>query len=157
MVDDMSSGTIVVGVDGSAGSERALLWAAEEARLRGAKLHVVHAWNVPLSVGLPDPSVLGHTIVPEVPLDEIRAVLASKGQAVLDAALESVEAVDVAPELVEALPAHALVRAAEDADLLVVGSRGLGGFKELLLGSVGHQCAHHAPCPIVIVPPPPGT
>ena len=44
-----------------------------------------------------------------------------------------------------------LSEAAEDADLLVVGSRGLGGFKELLLGSVGHQCAQHAPCPVVIV------
>ena len=154
MVASMSSGTIVVGVDGSEGSRQALRWAAEEAQLRGAKLRVVHAWVVPLSIGLPEPSILGHPIIPETPLDEIRAVLVRKGQAVLDAALESIEAVDVAAELVERLPAHALIGAAEGADLLVVGSRGLGGFKGLLLGSVSQQCVHHAPCPLVIVPLP---
>jgi nucleotide-binding universal stress UspA family protein len=153
----MSSGTIVVGVDGSAGSREALLWAAEEARLRSSRLCVLHAWSVPLLVGLPEPSILGHAFIPETPLDEIRAALASKGRGFLDAALKSVEAVDVAPELVEALPAHALIKAAEGADLLVVGSRGRGGFTELLLGSVSQQCSHHAPCPIVIVPPPPGS
>jgi nucleotide-binding universal stress UspA family protein len=52
----------------------------------------------------------------------------------------------------EGQPAEVLVEAAEDADLLVVGSRGLGGFRGLLLGSVGQQCAHHARCPVVIVP-----
>jgi len=61
--------------------------------------------------------------------------------------------VDVERTVVEGAAAPALIEAAEGADLLVVGSRGRGGFAGLLLGSVGQQCAHHAPCPLVIVPP----
>jgi nucleotide-binding universal stress UspA family protein len=70
----------------------------------------------------------------------------------VDAVVESVDAdVGVHRVLIEGAAAQALLSAAIDAELLVVGSRGLGGFKELLLGSVSHQCANHAPCPVVIV------
>src|SRR5918995_507309 len=96
---------IVVGVDGSEGAAEALRWALGEARLRRAKVLVVHAWTVPLVLSVPSDETFG---VPE---------------------------------------------AANDADILVVGSRGLGGFTGLLLGSVSQQCAHNAPCPLVIVPP----
>jgi nucleotide-binding universal stress UspA family protein len=107
---------------------------------------------IPLSVGLPEPSVLGHPIVREASLEEIRTTLAGDGQSVLDAAISLLEGVDAEPVLVEDAPARALVRAASDADLLVVGSRGRGGFKGVLLGSVSQQCARQAPCPLVIVP-----
>lgn len=60
--------------------------------------------------------------------------------------------VDVQGELIEGRPASALLEAAGDADLLIVGSRGRGGFTGLLLGSVSAQCVHHAPCPVVVVP-----
>jgi nucleotide-binding universal stress UspA family protein len=153
MLPSMSAGTIVVGVDGSEASKEALRWAAAEARLRGARLRVVHAWTVPLSIAAPEPSVLGHPMLPGPSVEEVRAALAERAERVLDDAVAGLEGVEVEPELVEGTPAHALVRAAEGADLVVVGSRGLGGFKGLLLGSVSQQCTHHAPCPVVIVPP----
>ena len=153
MLPRMGTGTVVVGVDGSEASKEALRWAAGEALLRGARLRVVHAWMVPLSLAAPEPSVLGYVVIPGPPLDEVQSVLAERAEHVLDDAVVSLEGVEVERVLVEGPPSHVLVRAAEGADLLVVGSRGLGGFKGLLLGSVSQQCAHHAPCPLVIVPP----
>ena len=72
----------------------------------------------------------------------------------VDRALGDVDTCAVHVETVfrEGNPAHVLLEEAQHADLLVVGSRGLGGFRGLMLGSVGQQCAHHAPCPLVIVP-----
>lgn len=129
--------TIVVGVEGSADSMLALRWAAQEARLRGAALRIVHAYQTQGG-----PAVLEQ--------------LDRHAREVLDAAVE--EALAVAPGLsVVAEPARgeaasaALVARAADADLLVVGARGLGGFTGLLVGSVGNQCAHHAPCPVAII------
>jgi nucleotide-binding universal stress UspA family protein len=146
---------IVVGIDGSPGAKKALAWAATEARLRGASLHVVHAWMVPLIDAIPEPWVLGS---PQVgPSDEeVYAHLAAAAKAVLDEALDEVRAehrgLELDGELSEARAAAALIAAAGGADLLVVGSRGRGGFKGLLLGSVSAQCVHHAPCPVVVVP-----
>jgi nucleotide-binding universal stress UspA family protein len=130
---------VVVGVDGSASSRRALAWAAEEARLRGVRLRALHAVELPPS-GWPG-------------LDGLAGVAADEGHALLSGAIESElgEAADVELEVPRTSAARALLEAAEDADLLVVGSRGHGGFAGLLLGSVGHQCAQHAPCPVVIV------
>jgi nucleotide-binding universal stress UspA family protein len=130
---------VVVGVDGSSSSRRALGWAAEEARLRGVQLRAIHAVELP-PPGWPR-------------LERLAAVAAENGLAVLNQAIEdelgttAIVARDVAP----GTPADALLRAAEDADVLVVGSRGRGGFTGLLLGSVSHQCAHHSPCPVVVV------
>jgi len=147
-------GTIVVGVDGSPGSLEALRFAVAEARLRGVKLRVVHAWTVPLAVALPEPAVLAQPLIPEPEFEQVRAALLAQGDTLLDEALAGVDMPEVERVLVEGTPAHALVQTAEGADLLVVGSRGRGGFRGLLLGSVSQQCAHHAPCPIVIVPAP---
>jgi nucleotide-binding universal stress UspA family protein len=146
---------IVVGVDGSTGARQALAWAAAEALLRGASLHVVHGWMVPLIDAMPEPWVLGS---PQIgPSDEeVYAHLAARAKGVLDDALDQVRAehpeLEIDGELCEARPAETLIASAGDADLLVVGSRGRGGFKGLLLGSVSVQCVHHAPCPVVVVP-----
>ena len=131
---------IVVGVDGSAGSRRALRRAAEEARAHGASIEVVTAWNM---------------------LDQVTATEFDPdyGEARARADLEEIvaselgeEAPPVSLRVENDLPTRALLKAAEGAWLLVVGSRGFGGFKGLLLGSVSQQVAHHAPCPVLIVP-----
>ncbi len=134
-------GRIVVGVDGSANSHRALAWAAVEAKLRSATLSLVHSWRFlpvvpdPLA-GIPHIDIEG--AAKEV-MDDAVAALADTG-------------VPVETEVSNESAAHALVSASEGADLIVVGSRGMGGFKGLLLGSVSQQVAHHAHCPVVIVP-----
>jgi nucleotide-binding universal stress UspA family protein len=137
--------TIVVGSDGSPAATAALEWAVAEARLRDARLLVVHAWAVPvLAYGTP------YGVGPTAELIEAERKAAA---AALDAALErvDVEGVELERRVVEGPAAQSLLEAAENADLLVVGSRGHGGFAGLLLGSVSQQCAQHAPCPVVIV------
>jgi nucleotide-binding universal stress UspA family protein len=127
---------IVVGVDGSEPSLAALTWAAEEARLRGARLEILHATFYRAQV---------LEVMPGAAKDE---------EAVLERALQRVQAMEPEVEVVGRTagppPARALVEASAGAALLVVGSRGLGGFDELVMGSVSHQCAHHAHCPVVI-------
>jgi nucleotide-binding universal stress UspA family protein len=139
-------GLIVVGIDGSDESKRALHWAVEEARLRGAKLLAVHAWSYQFTAG-PD-------YAPAADPDFLES-LRQQADQVLDEALAEAgtAGVEIERTAVEGPPAATLVDAAEGADLLVVGSRGRGGFSGLLLGSVSQQAAHHAPCPVVIVPP----
>jgi nucleotide-binding universal stress UspA family protein len=142
----MEMGVIVVGVDGSEASQEALRFALRQAKLEGKRVRAVTAWHVP-AVAYGGPGVS--------PLTDVRAVFAEDADAILTRALEAVESetggVEIEPVVREGRPASVLTEAAESADLLVVGSRGLGGFLELLLGSVSHECAHHAPCPIVIV------
>ena len=136
---------IVVGVDGSDGSRDALRWAFREARLRGTTLRVVHAWGMPYA-----PAATGYTPLPVAPLHDA----AGKGaQRLLDEELNEIETggVRIEPMLVEGAPASVLLEAAKDADMVVVGSRGGGGFVDLLLGSVGQQVVHHATCPVVVV------
>lgn len=141
---DEAIGRIVVGIDGSNGSDAALLWAAEEAMRCSAELVLVHGWVYPY--------VGSRTGVAE-PRDEMR----------LDAmrTLESsaLKAHEVAPSLqchsiiTEESPAKALIDAAAQADLVVVGSRGHGGFTALLLGSVSRTVLQHSPRPVVVVRP----
>lgn len=135
--------TIVVGVDGSPESRAALRWALAEARLRGADVQAVYVWSIPVIPG----RELGPSYV--LPMEDLRA----EAGAVLDAVLadEVTDGVQVTPVVVEGNPADMLVEAGKEADLLVVGSRGHGGFAGLLLGSVSAQLAHHAACPLVIV------
>jgi nucleotide-binding universal stress UspA family protein len=139
---------IVCGVDGSPGADAALAWAAAEARLRGAKLRIVHAWHLPAA------TYGSGGFVPPVGMtweDDLEAAARTGLDKKVDDAAELLAGIEVERRLGEGPAATVLTQAAEGADLLVVGSRGLGGFKELLLGSVGHQCAQHAPCPVVIV------
>jgi nucleotide-binding universal stress UspA family protein len=142
----MSENRIVVGFDGSEPAEAALLWAAEEAKLRGSTVQIVHAWLVPY-VG----DALGFAMAS---MYEHEQALAQAAQVTLDRAAATVKehAPDVKVEttLVEGGAAAALVEASKDAALVVVGSRGKGGFVGLLLGSVSHQVAGHAHCPVVI-------
>jgi nucleotide-binding universal stress UspA family protein len=131
---------IVVGVDGSEHSYRALAWAAQEAKLRGATLHLIHSWQFPP----PMPDGVGGAL--HVDFDGIAKEIIDEAKATLDHDLL------VDTEVANESAAHALIRASEGADMVVVGARGLGGFRGLLLGSVSQQVAHHARCPIVIVP-----
>jgi len=138
--------TIVVGVDGSKGGVEALKFAIEEARVRGSEVKAVAAWEVPASA-------FGTGIVP-IPVDpnSFKKIAQDALDKSLEEAAASTIGVSVTPLLHQGHPANVLVAEAHDADLLVVGSRGLGGFKGLLLGSVSQQCAHHATCPVAIVP-----
>jgi nucleotide-binding universal stress UspA family protein len=140
---------IVVGIDDSEPARAALRWAVEEAQLRKASVVALHAWEQPLI-----PGEVG--LSPEPPLDyaAILEELRDAGQALVEQVVRDAVGEDppVSVELlaVEGPPASALLDAAELAVLLVVGSRGRGGFSDLLLGSTSHQVAMHAPCPVVI-------
>jgi len=146
---------IVVGVDGSLGSLKALNWALAEARLREASLRLVHAWMVPLIDAIPEPWAVGTPVIGPTD-DEVFEHLEAAARNVLSTSVDHARStepdLDIQGELVEGRAAGVLVDAAGDADLLVVGSRGRGGFAGLLLGSVSAQCVQHAPCPVVVVP-----
>jgi nucleotide-binding universal stress UspA family protein len=127
--------SIVVGVDGSPGATRALEWAGGEAERNGALLTVVGAWACGGFSG---------------------AVLTEEGarhivEEAADRAAEQHPGVTVKHELCKEPAAEALIEASREADLLVVGSRGFGGFRGLLFGSVGQHCLTHAPCSVVII------
>jgi nucleotide-binding universal stress UspA family protein len=141
------TGAVVVGVDGSPGAEAALRFAAEEARLRGLPLRIVCAWEAPAT------TYVGEAFAPTAD-----ALVEAEHHAddVLRAALTHLEGdatVETEALSVEGHPATVLIEQARDAALLVVGTRGLGTAASILLGSVSQRLAHHAPCPVVIVPP----
>jgi nucleotide-binding universal stress UspA family protein len=144
------AGPVVVGVDSSDGSRRALTWAAAEAARHGALLRVVHGWDT-AAVEPPGPQAFG-------PLDgDDFAVAADRFLTELvDDVLRGADLGEDRPEVeclvVPAPAAEALLWEARSAALLVAGTRGRGGFTGLLLGSVSRQCANHAPCPVAVVP-----
>jgi nucleotide-binding universal stress UspA family protein len=140
--------TIVVGIDGSSGSAAALRFALEEARIRGAELKAVSAWHIP-------PAIYGSGWAPPSPdVDEFRKLAESTLSTSIEDAGAAESGVTVTPILREGHPVDVLVAESGRADLLVVGSRGIGGFKGLLLGSVSQQCAQHSKCPVIVVPHP---
>ena len=133
---------VVVGLDGSDGSRAALRWAAAEAQQWGVPLVAVWAWEFsPLIVA---------TDVP-IELEQLQASVSERLHAVLleELGATRVEEVDARPT--EDAPVRALIEAAREDDLLVVGSRGYGGFKGALLGSVSQQVVHYAVCPVTVV------
>jgi len=141
-----ASGRIVVGVDGSPSSRAALSWAVRQAELTSASVEAVIAWHYPVMVG-------GYAWAPvaAVPDTDFETISA---KALSDAVAQTVDPaskVKVSTTAREGNAAEVLLDAADGADLLVVGSRGHGGFTGALLGSVSQHCAHHAPCPIVII------
>jgi nucleotide-binding universal stress UspA family protein len=147
---------IVVGVDGSPESKEALRWAYEEAKFRDTPLRVTGAFDVPLD------AVSGVAPMMVTPIYGPSDIDASEIRRATERLLESVVAevaqdvpgatdVQVEREALEGHAAEVLVAAADGEELLVVGSRGRGGFTGLLLGSVSQACAQHARCPVVIV------
>jgi nucleotide-binding universal stress UspA family protein len=139
---------IVVGVDGSEASDAALRFAADEAAVRGASLRVVCAGGVAAAVYA---GTWGLTAEVESGFERNAKDVTALA---LTAAARLQPGIDCESRTVRGHPADVLVQESTGADLLVVGSRGLGGFKSLVLGSVSAQVAHHATCPVVIVPPP---
>ena len=138
---------IVVGVDGSPGSDAALAWALTEARLRDARVDAVHALHIGQVVYTPFAPTIG------IPIDELETAARQIVANAVDRAGDHPQ-VKVTTKVVEGQAASVLLAEAHGADLLVVGTRGHGGFAGLLLGSTSQACSHHSPCPVVIVPTP---
>lgn len=134
---------IVVGVDGSAPSIKALEWAIEQARRTGAKVEAVQAWEVPTMYGT------GMMVLPGG--EEFDKSARQSLETAVNHALAGKLDVTVEHHTVGGHPAKTLIDMAEGADLLVVGSRGHGGFVGSLIGSVSHYCVNHAGCPVVVV------
>jgi nucleotide-binding universal stress UspA family protein len=142
--------TIVVGVDGSEGGTAALEFAAEDAALRNARLRIVSVWDIPaMAYGAGFAPPLG----PET-LDLFRERAQKVAEDAAATAKQLQPSLDVEALAVQGQPADVLLEHAADAELIVVGRRGLGGFRSLLLGSVSQQVVQHATCPVVVVQQP---
>jgi nucleotide-binding universal stress UspA family protein len=139
--------TIVVGVDGSPCAEAALKAAADEATLRGDRLRVVSVWEV-------TPAIYRGGLAPGIDqevIDSIRHDAEDVAKEAVASATGFHPSLEIEGRAPEGQAAVALLDAAQDASLIVVGTRGRGGFKSLLLGSVSQQVVHHAPCPVLVV------
>jgi len=139
-------GGIVIGYDGSAPSEKAILWAAEDCDRRGCQLHVVRAWTVSSATR---PESWSPTYVPS--LNEFEAAVRADVERRVAEVLREYPNVEWSVHPVYNQAAKALIAASQHADLLVVGHRGGGGFTGLLVGSVSEQCVRHSYCPVVVV------
>jgi nucleotide-binding universal stress UspA family protein len=138
---------IVVGVDGSEHSRLALEWAAREAARRESPLTVITVmqavagyWGTPILYPGDQNFVAGARKDAEEATDKAIASLGGPRPASVNVRAQA------------GIPAEVLVSASQDADMVVVGSRGAGGFARLLLGSVGSQVVHHSHCPVVVIP-----
>lgn len=139
-------GGVVVGDDGSESAAEAVRYALEEATRRNTTLHVIRAWSI-LSVSRPPDVPPGYA----ASLEEYEAAAMAEEQARITHLLGEDTAVPVEVHCVHSPAAQALIAASETADVLVVGSRGRGGFRTLLLGSVAEQCIRHAAGPVIVV------
>jgi nucleotide-binding universal stress UspA family protein len=143
MTEEANERRIVVGVDGSEPSKQALRWAIEQAGLTGATVEAVIVWEYPVTYAWGTVAI--------VDADE----LATASEQALAETIAEVAGADppvrVESYVITGHPAQELVQYAKEADLLVVGSRGHGGFVGALLGSVSHYCVHHATCPVVVI------
>ncbi len=149
-------GTVVVGVDHSEESLAALRIASSEARRRGARLKVVHAWVMPVFDSVPDPFLVEWSAPVDPDPEATIEALRQGAEAVLDRAVseagEDLKGIEMEKVVIEDRPERALVDAAAGAELLVIGSHGHGRLHDLVLGSVSHYCTQHAPCEVEIVP-----
>ncbi|MDH3499859.1 MAG: universal stress protein [Acidimicrobiia bacterium] len=138
---------ILVGVDGSVGSARALQWAVDEAAIRGVDVDVVHAYKN---------EYIYYVDIPVTAMAIPRPEVEASAEAIVQKAVDSVEnpkSVTINVACVNrANAAKELVERSPDHDLLVIGSRGFGGLTGLLVGSVAMKVIHHAECPVVIIP-----
>ena len=147
--DDRSHGVpgkrIVVGIDGSPGSREALRWAHEEAEVRGGTVTAVIAWAA-------SPMAVGAGLPPRIP--DLTPDLAARE--VLESTIQQVygpgDVGEVEQRVEHGSPARVLIDLSDEADLVVVGGRGRGGFAGLTLGSVSQQVAQHSHCPVVVLP-----
>lgn len=136
---------IVVGVDGSAGSEVALRWAVDEAALRSGTLELVNVYAPPMAL---------EGISSGAQAEAIIQAPKRAADALLKRLADGIDAVPVETHAIEDSSApHALVDHAAGATMLVLSARGLGPFRRLVLGSVSQNVAHHSTCPVVIIPP----
>jgi nucleotide-binding universal stress UspA family protein len=138
-------GKVVVGFDGSETADRALQWGAAEAALRGRGLLLVHAVLPPVTTG-----GLGVGLPPSLDLIE---QIEAQAKDQLDEVAAGFPDIDVTTVVSIGAPSAVLLEASESADIVVVGSRGRGGFAGLLLGSVGAQVAAHSQCPVAVIRP----
>jgi nucleotide-binding universal stress UspA family protein len=138
---------VVVGVDGSEGSSRALRWAALEARRTGAALRIITAWQAPVATVY---ATVGTPYIDPGPLEEAAKAIVRRAEAQVRDDLGDA-APPIAAATVQGPATSVLIDTAAQASLLVVGTRGRGGFASLVLGSVSTTCAHHTPAPLVIV------
>jgi nucleotide-binding universal stress UspA family protein len=138
---------MLVGVDGSESSHRAVAWCAAHATALDANVIAVHAIEVPVHALLPD--AYAPPAYADLDREKIREVLREQWCSQLNAANVPFDA-----EVIEGYPADVIIEAARraEADLVVIGRRGLGGFKKLLLGSTSHHLSHHLDHTLVIVP-----
>lgn len=134
---------VIVGVDGSSQSSHALSWACRRGETCGDTIRAVCAWSLGASgedwMSQPGVSAEGQRRAEQMLREAVERVRSDH------------PAVNVETAVIEGPPAQVLVDMSADADLLVVGSRGHGGFSGLLLGSVSQQCVHHASCPVTVV------
>lgn len=144
-VTDITRG-VVVGHDGSGSADRALAFGAEEAQLRGLSLHVVRAWSITTT---PRPKDVPAGIVASE--EQYHEAVAAEMSAAVQRVLGADHALDVSLHVVHGAAAATLIAASAHATLLVVSSRGRGGFKGLLLGSTSTQVVEHADCPVVVL------
>ncbi len=141
--DGTTGSRIVVGVDGSDGARAALRFAVEDAARRGVPVEAVTAYR-------PPGAWMDFYAVGEFQPDQLQMTAEEQARAFV-AEVVPEQSAEVRVTAVMGTPAEALLRASTGADLLVVGSRGHGGFSSMLLGSVSMQCALHAPCPVTVV------
>lgn len=148
----MDGGRVVVGVDGSPCSARALAWAADDARTHGSPLHVLTTYTMPTApVGAAYPGPQWVSDQAWAHEGEIRAAARETQARVIQENLGEDPGVPVSTEVLEGSAAARLIEASKDARLVVVGSRGHGGFTGMLLGSVSHHVVPHAGCTVVVV------
>jgi nucleotide-binding universal stress UspA family protein len=139
---------IVVGVDGSDHAHRALTWAMKEAGIRHVPLTVLAVHAVAASAWTGNPIILSGD---KEEVDKIRNA-AEETAAKTAAEIGQPQPTSVTVRAMDGFPVQQLIEASRDAELVVLGSRGAGGFARLTLGSVSSQVVHHAHCPVVVVP-----